>query len=621
MEYRFELRVLVVPGDDAVYQTLVHAAQGLSINLTRWEEGPADASDTLPPIAITIVDASTKQDSWPGSILVLQQTDHSDNERILPLDQPALLRARLTSAAHRAHLEAERRSWDAQKRRMEQERLALIGSLSREIRTPIHGLSGMAQLLQGTSLTSEQREYAEIIQESSNTLISSVQDVLNIVKLDKGKLKLKETTFDLVGCFESVIDLLTAGAGNQEVRPAFLPDPALPEQVMGDPTRLRQILINLLSLAMQMSTTHQVVLACDQISNDAHGVSLDIAVLTAYKPNETRQPFVPLENLDEDSLGPELSGEGRLGFLLSHRLVQMMGGCLGLEQGLARHGFRIQLTCKRDRPNHQQRPPRFEGVSVLLYETNPLYRDAIERYLQRFGCRLDICGDPDDLATLLHAEDLDHQVVIAHVDGDAGPGLRTSLRTLVAADRIGAVFTTRVPRGLGREHGRDGMTRLYVPIRGNLLAKALDAALHRGDIPQRMPDSSPPAVEADAPLVLVAEDNLVNRKVAVRMLQRGGYRCEVAVNGCDALHLFQKKHYDLVMMDIKMPEMDGFEATRRIRRMEAGGNRRVPIIAVTASALDGDREACLAAGMDAYISKPIQARELFSQLENLIQPK
>ncbi|MDJ0839769.1 MAG: response regulator [Acidobacteriota bacterium] len=495
-------------------------------------------------------------------------------------------------------------------------RSRFLAALSHEVRTPMNGIIGMTQLLLSTGLNNEQRELVEIINESGSTLLTIMTDLLNLSEIEAGALNLEKKGFDLRGCLESLTDILAARAREKELTLALLIDPKLPERAVGDPARLRQVLINLANNAVKATAQGEVLVHCSLAESRRDQMVLTFSVEdtgSGLTEEQTRHLFDTGFPVDFTREG--LYGGTSLGLAISRGLVRAMGGDLIVEsepgRGTTFH-FKVTLDKEGGRPHEPY--PGFADESVLVFEPNPGYRRSLLMHLEYWQCRVLIMETEQDVLDVLTPSSRTRLAII-DMDDKVGASLRSRLRRDEGRSGIGLIFTTKVPRGLGREHGRAGMTRLLKPFKFRGLHQAMSYCLNKKPphIHRRLQETGKDKQKAELRILLV-EDNLVNRKVATRMLERAGYGCDIAGNGREALEILEDNAFDLVLMDVQMPEMDGFEATRRLREREAAGRHTI-VVAMTANALMGDREACLAAGMDDYIAKPVQAKELFDVLE------
>jgi len=499
-----------------------------------------------------------------------------------------------------------------------------LANMSHEIRTPMNGVTGMLQLLAQTPLSREQRDFAETARHSADALLAILNDVLDFSKIEAGKIEVEKVNFNLRELAEEVATLLAERAHQKGLELlCFLPAD-VPQMVRGDPTRIRQVLFNLLSNAIKFTHSGEVSLRVDAEWQNDSCVRLRFSVRDTgigITPQALTRLFSPFTQANS-STARKYGGTG-LGLTISRRLVEMMGGRIGVhsEEG---KGSQFWFTLELDRLGITDAVrPSLATVRALIVDDNASNRTILEHYLAAWGMALHSVdnaqaaisalrearagGAPFDVALI------DKQ--IPEIDGlqlskliEIEPTLRATRRVLMSS--VGVLDE-------GTLQGANIHASLSKPVRLSQLQYLLSTLLisTRSDTETAV---SAPALTARQELigrrVLLVEDNEVNQKVAIGMLSKFGAAVTVARNGHQALANIDAQPFDLVIMDCQMPGMDGFEATRRIREDEqAKGRPRLPIVAMTANAMLGDRERCLQAGMDDYMAKPIK-REILERV-------
>lgn len=535
-------------------------------------------------------------------------------------------------------------SIDITKRHQEQEQLEVaktaaekatmmkshfLANMSHEIRTPMNGVLGFLQLLEDTNPTREQKEFIQDAQKSSELLLNVINEILDFSKIEAGKLKIDSISFDIRSVVEDVIIMNTSGACKKGLEINSLICSDVPQKVFGDPSRVKQILNNLINNALKFTPEGEVVIYVNQ------DMSRNEDVIVSFKVKDTGIG-IPEEKLHlifesftqaDPSTTRKYGGTG-LGLAISQKLAELMDGCLSVESELNEGTtFTLTLPFKKDESQSiaiDDSPESLKGLNILIIDNNLTDLNIIKYYLDEVNCIISEARTSDEALEIINNDNNKISAILIHYKMQNAGELTQLIKSNEKSKDIPLILLSSIAiRGdamQARENGFAGY--LTKPFKKHELIEAIEVAVKSKDenpqselITKHFINENKFSAKTK---ILMVEDTELNCKFITHLLKRAGLSCDIAYEGKSAVEAFKSQKYDLILMDCQMPIMDGYEATREIRKIE-GNNSHIPIIAMTANAMKTDEEKCYEAGMDAYISKPMKAEELLSLISKYIK--
>ncbi len=501
-----------------------------------------------------------------------------------------------------------------------------LANMSHEIRTPMNGVLGMTEVLLKSGLTEKQREYANTIRQAGKALLTVINEVLDFSKIEAGKLTLELIEFEPVRLVEDIAELLAGQAKQNGLTLLTFIDPEIPLILRGDPVRIRQILMNFVSNAIKFSEHGSIVIRTVLESKSSNTIRFSVTDpgvgLAEHELNLLFEPFVQ----SESSTARKYGGTG-LGLSISKRLVELMGGTLGVNS-VKGHGstfwFSVPLEVSSSQSVKDLAPAHLAGLKVLIVDDDRSACEIFHTYVLSWGLRNGVATNVEEALDLLRnaakSDPYDLAIIDLVMPNMSGLQLGKIIKEDDSLKGMKTILITAFDKpGAGEEAILLGFDAyLTKPARQSQLLNVIAALIFESRNDERQNEHKDEGIILTSAenqlkrreLILLAEDHPVNQQVGIWFLKELGFEAHVAESGREILEIIKHTPYSLILMDCEMPEMDGFEATRRIRKMETRSGKHIPIVAMTAHAIEGSREQCLAAGMDDYISKPIDPDQL-----------
>jgi len=503
-----------------------------------------------------------------------------------------------------------------------------LASMSHEIRTPMNAIVGMSELLSGTSLYDEQKEYVEMIKISADNLLGIINDILDLSKIESGRLEIEETEFDLRDVIEVTTISLATQASKKGLELLCHINPEIPAYIISDPTRLRQILVNLIGNAIKFTEKGQIVVdvKTEERKNNRAILRFCVSDTGVGIPKEKQAKIFESFTQADNSTTRQYGGTG-LGLTISKQLVEKMGGKIWVESEIGKgSNFYFTISCsvvEKAKEKEDVAPPEIRNLRVLIVDDNATNRLILREIVS--GWNFLSTGVEDGFSALKQLKNNSYQLILLDksMPGMDGFEVAKKIKQMPKYTDAPIILLSSAEEKGDRKRAKElGISDVLIkPVRRSKLYNSIVSALVKKEKAKVSETKIESALKGKPLKVLLAEDNLINQKLAVRILEKQGWKATVANNGREAVEWIEKNGFDFVLMDVQMPEMDGLEATKEIREKEKITGKHIPIVALTAHAFREDEKKCLSAGMDGYTTKPIKIQELFKIIEDILKEK